>query len=408
VIVVDRTDPEHPKRSLPPVTLAPERVDQALRDLVDVRSTEAPVVSMYWSIPADPGQLEGARAALYDLVRDVRRAADADDLPHAARMSLRADAGRLLELEAVASRLAGHTLGYFRCSRAGVDEAVVLPSWVRNRVELAAKPYVRPLLAVLDEAHRYAVVIVDREHGRLYEFYLGELEAQERSDGRALRKPDFAPGDKEHGVHRKAEELAKRHYRQTVQVLERLVQERDIELVVVGGHADTVPAFLDELPHRLRAKVAGTFIADPNTLTPAAARDQAQQVVDAYERREELQLVTQALERVAAGGRGAVGLPWCLLAADELAIEQLLVDADARAPGRACDSCGWLGLDGEGEVCPVDGQPTRATPDVIDEMATRVIDSSGSVEHVYADTPLRERAVAVAALLRFPVPRPDA
>jgi peptide chain release factor subunit 1 len=406
VIVVDRTDPEHPKRSLPPVTLATKPVDQALRDLVDVRSSEAPVVSMYWSIPADPGQLEGARTALHDLVREMRHAADADDLPRAARMSLRADASRLLELEAVASQLAGHTLGCFRCSRAGLDEAVVLPSWVRQRVELAAKPHVRPLLAVLDEAHRYAVVIVDREHGRLYEYYLGELEAQERSDGRALRKPDFAPGDKEHGVHHKAEELAKHHHRQTARALERLVRDRDIELVVVGGHADTVPAFLDQLPHPLRPKVAGTFVADPHTLTPAAARDQAQQVVDAYERREEQQLVARALERVATGGPGAVGLSWCLLAANELAIEQLPVEAEARAPGRVCDSCGWLGLDGDGDLCPVDGQPLRATPDVIDEMATRVIDSSGSVEHVYADTPLREHVVA--ALLRFPVPRPDA
>jgi peptide chain release factor subunit 1 len=57
-----------------------------------------------------------------------------------------------------------------------------------------------------------------------------------------------------------------------------------------------------------------------------------------------------------------------------------------------------------GDECPVDGHPTRETPDVIDDMATRVLDASGSVEHVYADTSLRDHAVA--ALLRFPVPPP--
>jgi len=34
-----------------------------------------------------------------------------------------------------------------------------------------------------------------------------------------------------------------------------------------------------------------------------------------------------------------------------------------------------------------------------------VLDAGGRVEHVHADTPLRDHTVA--ALLRFPVPRPD-
>ena len=255
---------------------------------------------------------------------------------------------------------------------------------------------------MIDEAHRYAVVIVDREHGQLFEFHLGVLEERAREDGRSLRKPDFAAGDKEHGVRNKAAELAQRHYRDTARALGQLVQQRGIGLVVVGGHEDTVTAFLGVLPRDLRQKVVGTFVADPRTLSPAAARDQAQRAIDDYERREEEQLVAHALEEVAAGGWSAVGLDWCLLAANEHAIELLLVRADASVPGRACDGCGWLGR--EGDDCPIDGKPLRETPDVIDEMATRVLDTSGSVEHVYADTPLRDHVVA--ALLRFAVPRP--
>jgi hypothetical protein len=155
------------------------------------------------------------------------------------------------------------------------------------------------------------------------------------------------------------------------------------------------------LPPALRTMVVGTFVIDPHTMTPATARDAAQVAVDAYEREEERRLVDQAIERVATGGLGAVGLEWCLLAAGELAIEHLLIQADATTPGRVCERCGWLGLT-VGE-CPIDGAPTRETPDVIDEMATRVFGSSGHIEHVHADTPLREELVA--ALLRFPVPR---
>ena len=97
-----------------------------------------------------------------------------------------------------------------------------------------------------------------------------------------------------------------------------------------------------------------------------------------------------------------MGLEWCRMAANVHAIKLLLVHDDEQVPGRMCDSCGWLGL--EGEECPVDAQRTRKAPDVIDEMAALVIDTSGRVEHVYADTPLSQHTVA--AFLRFPVAEP--
>jgi enoyl-CoA hydratase/carnithine racemase len=52
----------------------------------------------------------------------------------------------------------------------------------------------------------------------------------------------------------------------------------------------------------------------------------------------------------------------------------------------------------------LDEAPHLEASDVIDEMATRVLDTSGHVEHVHADTSRRDHTVA--ALLRFPVPGP--
>ncbi|MGH9234932.1 MAG: hypothetical protein ACRD0R_16520, partial [Acidimicrobiales bacterium] len=208
-VVGRRVDPEHPKRPLPPVTLAAEPAGSAVEVLVGFQPTDAPVVSAYWPVPHDPGQLKGARSSLHGLVATVRNRAESEDLSHADRMSLRADADRLLKLEQLVPTLQGRTVALFRCSRRGFEESVVLPGRLRDRVEVDATPYLRPLLAVLDEAHRYAVVVVDRERGRLVEFHLGVLEARKRVDGRALRKPDFAQGDKEHGVRHKADELAK-------------------------------------------------------------------------------------------------------------------------------------------------------------------------------------------------------
>ncbi|MCU1490370.1 MAG: hypothetical protein JWM85_1775 [Acidimicrobiaceae bacterium] len=403
VIEADRVDREHPKHPPTPVAVSTTPLAEAIGDLSVYESLDAPVVSVYWDVSADLGQLRGGIAKLKDLAKPIRERAASHELAHEVRASLTADADRLLELEALTTKMQGRTLALFRCGLHSFEEAVVLPGGLGDRVEMDATAYIRPLVEVQDEAHRYAVVVVDRERATLFSFYLGALEAQERELGQALRNPSYAAGDKEYGVHHKVEELAKRHYRDTANDLSHFVQEEGIELIVVGGHEETVSAFIGELSNELRDKVVGSFVIDPRTSTPGKIREAAERVVDGYERREEERLVIQALDQVGARGLGALGLEWCLLAANERAIDRLLVDATATAPGRVCDSCGWLGV--HGEECPIDGSKTRKVEDVIDEMVALVLDSSGHVEHVHADTALHDHLVA--ALLRFPVPQTE-
>ncbi|HZQ29094.1 MAG TPA: hypothetical protein VFA94_15460 [Acidimicrobiales bacterium] len=381
--------------------MLPHRV---LDRLLHFRSAGAPVVSIYIAVPADPSEVRAAQPALHTLVKPVRELAESDELPHAARESLKADVAKILELVPRTMTLQGKALGVFACSDAGLYEEVTLPRHVRNRVVVDATPYVRPLLAVLDESHRYCVVVVDREHAWVYAYDAGELEDFTKESGRVLRKPDYGGwhGLEEYRVRNKAEEWAHRHFRETAEAVEQVAQRTGAEFVIVGGHEETIPTFLPFLSHQLQAKVAGTFVIDPHTLTEARVREQVQQVVDEYERREEQDLVTRALERVAMRGLGAAGLEWCLAAANAKAVQLLLVHDDQEVPGRTCENCGWLGL--EGEECPVCGSVTRKTPDVIDEMAASVVDAGGGVEHVYADTPLSQHLTA--ALLRFPVAPP--
>jgi peptide subunit release factor 1 (eRF1) len=375
--------------------------------LLHFSSEDAPVLSVYLGVSADPGELRGVETRLNSMLKPVRELGESDALGHAERESLRHDHDRVLEVANRARELEGRGIAIFACQHAGLWEEIVIPCLVRDRAVVDATPYLRPIFAVLDESHRYCVVVVDREQAWIYEFYMGELEDASRVRGRALRKPDYAggwQGYKEHAVHDKAQQLARRHYRDTAARVDEFMRRTGAELLVLGGHEETVAEFRHFLPNQLQSRIAGSFSVDPGTMSPGQVRERADEVVDAYERDEERRLVDEALERVAAGGLGATGLEWCLTATNEHAIQLLLVDDDEQGPGRVCDNCGWLGL--EGEECPICGQRTREAPDVIDEMAATVVDTSGRVEHVYADTPLSQ--LVAAAFLRFPVARPTA
>ena len=374
--------------------------------LVAFRPSGAPVLSVYVSVPYEPGDLKGLHGRFTSLLQSAQEEIDFDELDHDARESLRFDLKLVAEEVAPgADRFKGRGLAVFACHGADLFERVVLPRPVRERVVIDATPYLRPLLAVLDECHRYCVVVVEREHSWIYEFFMGSLEEAKKVHGRALRAPNHAggwQGWKEDRTHHKAALLARRHYRETAARVDEVMRRTAAELLIVGGHQETVAEFLPFLPHPIRTRVAGTFTVDPATMSPGQVRERADEIAAAHERREEERLVTETLELVAAGGFAAAGLEWCLMAANEQAVQLLLVHGDEQAPGRVSDRCGWLGLDED--ECPVCGEPTRKTVDVIDEMATAVLDTDGRIEHVYADTPLDRHVVA--AQLRFPVPDP--
>jgi peptide chain release factor subunit 1 len=374
----------------------------AIDRLVHFRSPKAPVLSVYVAVPADPGEI-AMQTRLRSLLKPVKELADSDQLEHYPRLSLRTDLDRVFELATRGTELQGRSVAVFACHQEGLFEEIELARTVRDRVEVDLTPYLRPLLAVLEASRRWCAVVVDRSRAWLYTGATDELDDAGKLEASLLqdRKRAEWHGEREDTANNRERTLARRHFRQTAQRVERLVNEQDVELLVVGGHEETVAEFLPFLPKRLHARIAGTFVVDTRTMTPAQVREQSTQVVEAYERTEQIRLVDEALEAVAAGGLAAAGLEWCLNAVNERAVQLLLVDGDDQEPGRVSDRCGWIGL--QGDECTVCGEPTRPTPDVIDEMAAAVIDASGNVEHVRPGTALEQHGVA--AFLRFPVPR---
>lgn len=361
---------------------------------------DLPVLSAYVAVAVDPGN-RAPRTHAASLMHTIRPLTDNGTLGHAARVSLRADIERIEDASQQEAWKPG-TTAIFACSGAGFYEEVALPRTVRDRAVADATPFVRPMLAVLDEHHRACVVVVDRESARTWELYQGDLRETGKVEDESMRKPDYAGfhGLEEHSARNRAAELAKRHFRHVAAELAALCGTAGSDLLIVGGHRDELSPFIEMLPSALRSRVAGSFAVDAHTATPATIRGAAAEIVERFERNEERERVTKVLETAAAGGPAALGLERCLWAGSVAAVDLLLVQEDAVTPGTVCPEGHWLGR--TAESCPVCGAPTRETTDVIDELVEATIDSGGAIKHVEAETALREHMVAAA--LRFPLP----
>lgn len=359
---------------------------------------QLPVVSVYLGLDADRrGRSLPTRVS--SLLHEIRPMTKDHSLDREARLSVRGDVERI-EDELTEVRLKQGSVAIFSCSGNGFYLEIELPRRVRDRISVDATPWVRPMLAVLDEYHRTCVLILDQETARTWVLYQGEITDTSEVLDRALRKPNYAGGLEESRVRNKDGELAKKHFRKVATALDDFYRAGRFELLAVGGHDHQVPVFMEFLPHNLRGSVAETFTIDPNTATIGEIRASTDAVVDRYERDEERRWVAEVFAKDAAGGNAAVGLERSLWAGSVAAIQRLLVQEDATAAGVVCDESGWLAE--SGDTCIICGQPTRRTDDVIDELAEAVIDTGGTVEHVIADTPLRDHVAA--ADLRFPLP----
>ena len=358
-----------------------------------------PVVSLY--VHVDPDRRLDLDSQLASLLDQIRSLAYDESLAHEARLSVRGDIDHIQQA-AGQKRWKPGAVSIFSCSGRGLFEEIELPRAVHDRVVVDKTAWVRPLLAVLDDYHRSCIVMIDKGKARMWELYQDELREAATVQGETLRKSNYAHGKAEHNVHNRAEELMNRHYRGVAEQLDQMFRSDGYELLVIGGHDHEVPGFVEFLPLDLRARVAGTFTMDPGTATLGDIRKRAGSVLDRYEREEERRIVAEVLELKAMGGLAAVGLSRCLWAGSIAAVQLLLVHDGAAGPGVMCDQSRWLAL--SGEACPMCGRSTRHVPDIIDELVTAVIDDGGSVEHVQADTELRQHLVA--ARLRFPLP-PD-
>ncbi|GAA1507824.1 hypothetical protein GCM10009677_45630 [Sphaerisporangium rubeum] len=366
---------------------------------------ELPVVSLYVGVCPDDGAALFTR--INSLLHQIRPLAQDESIGRRARMSLRGDIDRLEHLRDLdAGRGRAGTLAVFSCSGQDLFEQVMLPRRIRDRVVVDGSAWTRPMLGVLDEYHRCCVVVTDRRSAVAWELFQDEMREIGKVEDTALRKPNYAGwyGLAEHGVRNRADDLARRHYRNTVHMITDLFRGGGHELLIIGGHPEEVPCMVEFLPRSLRERLAGTFAVDPRTATPADIRHSAEDIAERYEREEERRWVADVLERAAEGRPAAIGLDDCLWAGSVAAVQALLVQEGMTVPGVVCEESGWLAA--AGDVCPLCGGPARPTPDVLGALAEAVIDEGGAVEHVVADTELKDHLVAAA--LRFPLPpRPE-
>lgn len=235
-----------------------------------IRATQPAVLSLYLPVPLDPAELRELPARADDLIASAA-ASDGAQLPEADRDALE-------QLIAARGReWLGHTVAIFSCGELGLLEALPLPGRVGARAVLATSPHIRPILAALQRTPAYLAAVIDRQHGWLLSITGDDVETIEALAAPGVRSARFGGwyGLESYRVQQRVTQLARHHYRDVVTILAREARTGGDRPLVIGGQPDGVAQLLSLLPEHLRAQYAGSFTADPHTLTAARVRELA-------------------------------------------------------------------------------------------------------------------------------------
>jgi hypothetical protein len=332
--------------------------------LRSIWAADQSVLSLYVYVPPDSaglGQLSARAANLIDAVTELTPDALHPEDELLAHRTLGRHAREWL----------GHTLGIFVSEQLGLLDVVALPGRFAERAVLAARPHLRPVLAALERYPDHRIVVVDQRHAWLFTVAGDRIEVVARVPAGAAPIAAFGgwylePSD----GRQRMTELAPHLYHDAAAILDRQARNGNSQPLMVGGPADCIKHQLALLPRAVLADYAGSFAADPRTLTLARARELAAPVMAHWAERRERQLV-QAVTAQRPGMPTAIGLEECLTAVNAGTVDLLLIADEPIVPGFHCERCDVLSVSSDG--CSDWGAASWPVPDLLEEMVWRTL-----------------------------------
>ena len=235
------------------------RLADHIQQLAAFPPTAFPVLSLYLDLV--PYQHDHAREAAFV------RAALADRVnalhPYAPeRESLERDATRIEAWLRDRVPPSASGLAIFACSGDGFFDAVQLDARLdRRALYVGAVPHLYPLVRLEDEYPRYAAVMLEAHHARIYVFGLDTTSREAAIAGPAPRHRAVG-GWSQARFHRHGENLHLQRLDDIVENLDRIVTDEDLRRIVVTGHDAAVPRLREQLPDRLSSKLVDVIQLD--------------------------------------------------------------------------------------------------------------------------------------------------
>lgn len=325
-------------------------------ELAGLRGRAGPIVSCYLDVDGRSHvRPDDYERELEHLLRRARRSAD---------KSVEADLDRIERFVKDDFERGGtRGLAVFSAVADDVWRVVELPVPVRSHVVVNPAPAVKHLESIVQQHEPIAVLLVDRQQTRLFEFELGTLVERTETVDELPRDYDERGASERGGVDHHVDALVQQHVKASADAAFELFKRRPFRHLVVGGAAEVVPQVEAQLHPYLAERLCGRVEVGASAPLDAV-RDAVLSLDEELERQRADTRVHELKEAIGAD-RGVAGLDPVLEALHQQRVTRLLVSDGYADRGWECGGCGRLAE--VGRSCPSCGDEMSSVADVVEE-----------------------------------------
>lgn len=259
-----------------------------------------------------------------------------------------------------------HGLAVFASQKNDLWQTCSLPMITAPVLKWQTRPFLAPLLNILDQHRRYAVLLIDENRHRIIEVFMGA------SEEIPLSEPVPAQT-----LHTRLQFIASQ--------LMHVIRSRRVERIILGAPA----ALQNVLINHLHTFIQDNLIVDPRMQPGQPDSEIITRVMNGEKQSQAVResvLVFRLLDAVKAAGMGVVGIPDTLRALHKGQIRMLLVKEGLARLGRKCSKCHALVL--TGKHCLECSGPTEPVFNIISEITLAALEQHCEVFHLAHDTRL--------------------
>lgn len=303
-------------------------MNKPIEDLLDrmasFEDSELPVVSLYLSLEADEhGRPRFERFLRKELKKRVQLLEDRSP----ARASLEEDAARIWSyLEGERDPSAGSAI-VFACHGNGLFETLQTGAVIQgHHLSVGRRPELFHLARLSARHPRCAALVADTNAARILVFARGEAVDRDVVDNEKSSRTSGG-GWSQMRYQRHTDHVRAQHIRETVEQLERIVTEDDVESIVLAGDDQVLARIRDELPARLADRVADEVRLDFQT-PDHEVLERTLEAVRAHADMEDEDAVAALIGAYESGGLAAMGASDVVEALERGQVEEVLLTSD--------------------------------------------------------------------------------
>jgi peptide chain release factor subunit 1 len=272
---------------------------------------------------------------------------------------------------------------------------------VKNELIVDKTPHTKPLMDILDNYQRYAVLLVGKESARIFIVHLGEI-----VEYGEVHTPDIPGKHKKGGWFALSQNHYERHIdyhvglhlKDVIEKFDSFISREYIGRLIIGGSDEAVSMTKGMLHKTVFDKIIGTVRVEMFA-KPDEILNKVEPIVSDYEKEKETETVKNLIAKAMKNENAVLGLDNVLNALQEQKVMKLVFVKDFRMSGYSCASCGFLTAQKTGS-CPYCRGDVETVDYMIDLAGEKAVQQGALIEVVSESKELLE-AGGIGAFLRF-------